>query len=103
MSKWGEKIHHLYFLTKFGDLKRKVDEFVFELTKIFNKVYNQISPNIKPSRQVSKVTLVALLIMTGLMLRERISTTFTGMQDGAIEIKENMETSRKIRVGEDLE
>jgi hypothetical protein len=56
MRQWGEKRDHLYYLTKFGSLKKKVAETVVDFNKRFNKIYNKIPVDIKPSQVAAKVT-----------------------------------------------
>ena len=47
MRQWDEKRDHLYYLTKFGALKKK-SEFFLEFNKRFDKLYNRILIDIKP-------------------------------------------------------
>jgi hypothetical protein len=39
---WGDKKYFLYYITKFGSLKRKEGESVSDFSKRFNKMYNKI-------------------------------------------------------------
>jgi hypothetical protein len=39
---WGDKKYFLYYITKFGSLKRKEGEYVLNFSKRFNKMYNKI-------------------------------------------------------------
>jgi hypothetical protein len=98
MRQWGEKRDHLYYLTKFGSLKKKATESVVEFNKRFNKLYNKILVDIKPSQAATKVTYVgAFEVDFSIMLRERRSPTLLIMQDDAIDIEGNMTTSGKIK------
>jgi hypothetical protein len=58
LRQWGEKKDHLYFLTEFGNLKKKHNEYVPDFIKIFNKLYNKILIDVKPSQPTAKVTFV---------------------------------------------
>jgi hypothetical protein len=56
LRQWGEKKDHLYFLTEFGNLKKKQNESVSDFIKRFNKLYNKIPADVKPSQPTTKVT-----------------------------------------------
>jgi len=58
LRQWGERKYHLYYLTKFGALRKKNLETILELTQIFNKLYNNIPTEVKPSQPTAKVTFV---------------------------------------------
>jgi hypothetical protein len=49
LRQWGDKKHFMYYITKFGSLKRKEEEFVSEFSKRFNKMYNKIPAEKKPT------------------------------------------------------
>ena len=42
LKQWGDRKDYLYYITKFGSLKRKEGESLIEFTKRFNKVYQKI-------------------------------------------------------------
>ena len=46
---WGDKKYFLYYITKFGSLKKKEREYVSDFSKRFNKMYNKIPIDIKPT------------------------------------------------------
>jgi hypothetical protein len=56
VRQWGERKDHLYYLTEFGDLRKKNSETVLEFTQRFNKLYNKILAKVKPSQPTMKVT-----------------------------------------------
>jgi hypothetical protein len=58
LRQWGERKDHLYYLTKFGSLRKKNSETVMEFIQRFNKLYNKIPAEVKPSQPVAKVTFV---------------------------------------------
>jgi len=69
---------------------------------MFNKAYNKILDYIKPYESVSKVAFpVVFYFYFSFMLRERRPRTLVGVKYDVMKIKENMATSRKIRVIED--
>ena len=39
LKQWGDRKDYVYYLTKFGTLKNKVDESLVDFTKRFNKIY----------------------------------------------------------------
>jgi hypothetical protein len=95
----GEKKDHLYYLTKFGALRKKTFELVLEFTHRFNKLYHKIPAEVKPSQPTAKVTFTgAFEPEFALLLRERRSADLTRMQDDAIEIESNMMESGKLKV-----
>jgi hypothetical protein len=42
LKHWGDKKDFIYYITKFGSLKRKEGESVSDFSKRFNKMYNKI-------------------------------------------------------------
>lgn len=98
LRQWGEKKDHLYYLTEFGALRKKTSESVLEFTQRFNKLYNKIPAEVKPSQPAAKVTFAGAFDSDfTLLLRERRSTTLSGMQDDAIEIESNIMASGKLK------
>jgi hypothetical protein len=99
LRQWGEKKDHLYFLTEFGNLKKKQNDYVPDFIKRFNKIYNKILAYVKPSQPVAKVTFVDSFDLDfALFIRERRSTTLIGMRDDVVEMKSNTIASRKTRI-----
>ena len=49
MKQWRDTKYFMYYITKFGALKRKRNEFVVDLSKIFNKMYSKFPVEMKPS------------------------------------------------------
>jgi hypothetical protein len=52
----GDQKNFLYYITKFGSLKRKEGESVSDFSKIFNKMYKKIPDEIKPTETMEKIT-----------------------------------------------
>jgi glycosidase len=48
LKQWGDKKDCMYYITKFGALRRKNGESVSDFTKRFNKMYSKILDEIKP-------------------------------------------------------
>ena len=72
LRQWGDKKDFMYYMTKFGYLKRKEGEFVSDFSKIFNKMYNKIPIEIKPSESSAKITYASTFDLDFcLLLRER--------------------------------
>jgi hypothetical protein len=83
---WGDNKDYLYYITKFGALKRKQGEFVLDFTKRFNKMYSNIPDEIKPTETSAKTTFAnAFDVEFSLLLRERRSVTLILMQEATIE------------------
>jgi hypothetical protein len=66
---------------EFGALRKNNYDLVLEFTQRFNKLYHKISAEVKPSQPATKVTFVGDFEPDfALLLRERRSSTLTGMQ-----------------------
>jgi hypothetical protein len=95
---WGERRDLLYYMSEFGNLKRKDDESVSDFIKIFNKMFGKIPAEIKPSDASEKITFSAAFDAEFcLILRERRSTTLALMQDAALEVESNITASQKLK------
>jgi hypothetical protein len=94
---WGDKRDFLYYITKFGSLKRK-GESVSDISKRFNKMYSKIPYEIKPTETSAKITYVSAFDPElCLLLRERISPFLVHMQDAALEVESNIMAFDKLR------
>jgi hypothetical protein len=61
-------------------------------------MFHKILVEVKPSQSAAKVTFAkAFDFNFALLLRERRSTTLSGMQDDSIEIESNMMASGKLK------
>ena len=88
---WGDKKDFLYYITKFGSLKRKEGESISDLSKRFNKMYKKIPDEIKPIETMEKITYASSFDSDlCLLLRERRSHSLVQMQDVALEIESNI-------------
>ena len=56
LKHWGERRDHLYYITKFRNLKRENGESVSNFTKIFNKMFSKIPAEINPTDTSAKIT-----------------------------------------------
>jgi hypothetical protein len=98
LKQWGERKDHLYYLTKFGSLKKKGFETVMEFIQRFNKLYDKIPVEVKSSQPTAKVTFTRDFEPDfSLLLRERRGADLTQMQDDAVEIESNMMASGKLK------
>jgi hypothetical protein len=95
---WGERRDLLYYMSEFGNLKRKEDESVSDFIKRFNKMFGKIPAEIKPSDASAKITFSAAFDAEFcLILRERRSATLALMQDAALEVESNITASQKLK------
>jgi ribonuclease HI len=95
---WGERRDLLYYMSEFGNLKRRDDESVSDFIKRFNKVFGKIPAEIKPSDASAKITFSAAFDAEFcLILRERRSATLALMQDAALEVESNITASQKLK------
>ena len=58
MKQWGDTKEFLYYITKFGALKRNLDESVIDFRKCFNKMCGNIPAEIKTTETSTKVAYV---------------------------------------------
>jgi hypothetical protein len=94
----GDKKDCLYYITKFGALKRKQGESIYDFTKSFNKMYNKILDEIKPSETSAKITFAkSFNDEFYLLLREIRSDTLSLMQEVVIEIESNILAADKLK------
>jgi hypothetical protein len=88
----------MYYMKKFGSLKRKEGEFVSDFSKRFNKMYNKIPAEINPSEAYAKITYASIFDPDFcLLLRERRATTLAHMQDAAVEVESNILAIDRLR------
>jgi hypothetical protein len=98
LRQWGDKQYFLYYITKFGSLKRKEGEFVYDFSNRFNKMYNEIPAKIKPTKTSAKITYaIAFDPEFFLLLRERRYASLAHMQDATLEVESNIVASDKLR------
>jgi predicted component of viral defense system (DUF524 family) len=92
----------VYYITEFGALKRKNNEFVSDFTKRFNKMYNKIPAEIKPTETSAKITFSnAFDVEFSLLLRERRSATLSLMQEVDVEVEENILAAERLKTRSD--
>jgi ribonuclease HI len=100
---WGERRDLLYYMSEFGNLKRKDGESVSDFIKRFNKMFGKIPTEIKPSDASAKITFSAAFDAEFcLILRERRSATLALMQDAALEVESNITASHKLKGREEM-
>jgi len=98
LRQWGDKKDFMYYMTKFGSLKRKEGESVSNFSKRFNKMYNKIPTEIKPSKASAKITYASAFDPDFyLLLRERRATTLAHMQDAVVEVESNILAIDRLR------
>ena len=56
LKQWGDRKDCLYYITKFGALKRKNGESLAYFTKRFHKVYQKIPIEVKPPKTTTMIT-----------------------------------------------
>jgi hypothetical protein len=56
LKHWGERRYILYYISKFGNLRRENGELVLDFTKRFNKMFGKIPAEIKPTDASTKIT-----------------------------------------------
>jgi hypothetical protein len=81
IKQWRDRRDYLYYITKFGSLKRKNGESILDFTKRFNKMYGRIPDEIKPTEASAKITYANPFDAEfSLLPRERRSATLLSMQ-----------------------
>ena len=80
MKHWGDRKDYVYYLTKFGTLKKKADGSLADFTKRFNKIYQKIPEEIKPTNTTNMINFSnALDSELALWLRAEKAQTLTSM------------------------
>jgi hypothetical protein len=98
LRQWGDKKDFMYYMTKFGSLKRKEGESVSDFSKRFNKMYHKIPAEIKPSEASAKITYSSAFDPDFcLLLRERRATMLAHMHDAAVEVESNILAVNRLR------
>ena len=98
LKHWGERRHHLYYITEFSNLRRENGESVSNFTKGFNKMFSKIPAEIKPTGTSTKINYAnAFDFEFYLLLRERISDCLSLMQNATLEVESNIVASQKIK------
>ena len=98
MRQWGDRKDHTYYITEFGDLRRKNDETISAFSKCFRKMYGRIPAKIKPSETSAKLTYTnAFDHEFSLHLRERRPITLLNMQEAALEVESNISASNRLK------
>ena len=98
LNHWGERRDHLYYITKFNNLKRENGESVSNFTKRLNNMYSKIPTEINPTNTSARITYAnAFDSNFYLLLRERRSASLSLMQDAALEVESNILASQKVK------
>ena len=98
MRQWGDTKDHTYYITEFGDFRRKKDETIVDFSKRFNKMYGRIPAEIKPSETSTKLTYANTFNHEfSLLLRERRLVSLLKMQDAALEVDSNILASNILK------
>ena len=101
LRQWGDLKDYLYYITKFGALKRKNGESLIDFTKRFNKVYQKILVEVKPPETTTMITFAnAFDAKFSLWLRAAKPQTLAAMQEATIEVESNLLASNKLKAEE---
>jgi hypothetical protein len=98
LRQWVDRKDFMYYMTKFGSLKKMEGNSVSDFSKRFNKMYNKISAEIKPSEASAKISYASAFGPNFcLLLRERRATTLAQMQHASIEVECNLLAADRLR------
>ena len=98
----GDRKDFLYYITKFGSLNKEEGEYIFDFSKMFNKMYKKIPTEIRPKKTSAKMTYDSTFDPDFyLLLRERRATSLAHMQDASIEVESNLMIVDKLRSKDD--
>ena len=101
LKQWGDRKDYLYYITKFGSLKRKEGESPIDFTKCFNKVYQKIPAEVKPLETTAMITFAnAFDVKFSLWLRDAKPQSLSSMQEAAIEVESNILAANKLKAEE---
>jgi hypothetical protein len=94
----------MYYMTKFGSLKKMEGESVSDFSKRFNKMYNKIPAEINPLEASAKISYASAFGPDFCLLpRERRATSLAQMQDAAIEVESNVLAADRLRSKTDVD
>jgi hypothetical protein len=98
LRQWGDRKDYMYYMTKFGALKKMEGESISDSSKRFNKMYNKIPAEIKPSKASAPISYAGAFDPDFcLLLRERRATSLAQMQDETIEVESNILAADRLR------
>lgn len=101
LKQWGDRKDYLYYITKFGSLKRKEGESLIDFTKCFNKVYQKIPAEVKPPKTTAMITFANTFdAKLSLWLRVAKPQSLPAMQEAAIEVESNILEANKLKAKE---
>jgi hypothetical protein len=87
LRQWGDTKDFMYYITKFGSLKRKEGESFSYFSKRLNKMYNNIPAEINPTKSYAKITYASVFYPNFyLLLREIKDTSLDHMKDSSMEV-----------------
>jgi hypothetical protein len=102
LRQWGDKKDFMYYITEFGSLKRNEGDYVFDFSKIFNKMYNKIPIEINPTEASAKITYASAFDPDFcFLLRERRATSLAHMQYASLEVESNILAVNRFRNKDD--
>jgi hypothetical protein len=98
LRQWRDKKDFMYYMKKFGSLKRKEGDSSSDFSKRFNKMYNKSPTKINTSEASGKITYASAFDPDFcLLLRERRATTLAHMQDATVEVESNILDVDRLR------
>jgi hypothetical protein len=98
LRQWGDRKDFMYYMTKFGSLKKMEGESASDFSKRFNKMYNKIPAEIKPSEASAQISYAGAFDPDfRLLLRERRDTSLAQMQDATAEVESNILAADRLR------
>jgi hypothetical protein len=96
LGKWESKKNSLHLLTRYSNLRRGLNESVYDFSARFKKTYNAIPADVKPPPGAAKLHYVdAFSSEFTLLLRERRFVTLDDMIEDATEVEVNVIESNK--------
>jgi hypothetical protein len=104
LRQWVDRKDFMYYMKKFGSLKKMEGESVSDFSKRFNKMYNKIPVEINHSEASAKISYSSAFGPDFcLLLRERRATSLSQMQDAAIEVESNVLAADRLRSKTDVD
>jgi hypothetical protein len=98
LKNWGDIKDFLYYIIEFGSLKKMEREYIFDFSKIFNKMFRKIPIAVKPTKTSTKIIYSSSFHPDFfLLLRERRATSLAHMQYAAIEVESNIMEFDELR------
>ena len=97
MKLWGDTKYYLYYITKFGALKRKLSESMEYFRKYSTRCIAKFLLRLNPHKHIPSHFSNAFNAYFSLLLRERRVVTLANMQEASMKVDSNLKEANRLR------